>query len=312
MKHWQVLQRGDIVDLTAPSYAVTEEQLAQSVEYLENTGLVPRVPTDLQGDDLFHSNSDENRSRHLRDALYAEDSRAIWCLRGGYGCAKLLPMLAELEPPENPKLVIGFSDITALHIFLNQKWGWASIHGPLLFSLGRGSTDKESTERILDIVLGRSNRQEFNLVPLNAPAEKPQGNLQSTVTGGNLTIVQNSIGTFWQIDTKGKILLLEEVDDPPYHIDRMLNHLCQAGILDDVQAVIFGDFNGEKREVNQQQVDTLIDNFAQRADFPVFRSRGIGHTETNYAVPLGTQATITFGKEPKLICKNGGQEANNA
>src|SRR5579862_2080635 len=116
MQHQQaLLARGDVVDVIAPGFRCTDEQLRGGIEYLQGQGLVARVPADLFGEDLLCANSDRQRFAQLRKALFARDSRALWCVRGGYGAIRIIQRLQALKPPSQAKLLIGYSDATTLH-----------------------------------------------------------------------------------------------------------------------------------------------------------------------------------------------------
>ena len=294
MTNWQPLKQGDIVDIIAPAHGVGNDDIAAVHKYIKSIGLTPRTPDDLIGEDLFHSNSYKIRLNHLKNTLSAEDSKAIWCIRGGYGTANLLHELSKLQKPTQTKLVIGFSDITALHLFVNQKWGWASLHGAVLWQVANDKISEQSKIDLEDVIFGRSSQQVFELTKMN---NCPSDNIDFSITGGNLTIIQNSIGTSWQIAPKGKILLLEEVDEEPYKVDRSLNHLKQAGIFDDASAVIFGDFTASKEhlfadKLYSQKIEQLLKNFAHIADIPVFRIENIGHGDINHPIALNAKATL--------------------
>src|ERR1700753_1366223 len=140
-----LLVPGDVVDVVAPGFRCTAEQLDGGIEFLKRQGLVPRGPADLFGDDLLCANSDARRFAQLRKAIYARDSRAVWCVRGGYGAIRIMERLQAMKPPQRRKLLIGYSDATTLHQLLNLFWGWPSLHGPLLDRLG--GTDLREEER---------------------------------------------------------------------------------------------------------------------------------------------------------------------
>src|SRR5579872_3836083 len=127
---WVPLKAGDTVDLIAPASALSQEDIRAVEDKLRAWGLIPRCSPQVLGQDILCANTDAERLRQLTEALYSETSSAVWCLRGGYGCTRLLPSLSKLTPPTRSKLFMGFSDITALHIFLQQAWGWSTVHTP--------------------------------------------------------------------------------------------------------------------------------------------------------------------------------------
>lgn len=298
---WKPLKQGDIIDIVAPAYGTKEKHLVAAEGYIRSLGLVPRTPDDLHGDHLFCSNSDAIRLQHLKEALYAEDSAAIWCLKGGYGTSPLIPELMSLTPPQNIKLVIGFSDITALHLFLTQQWNWHSLHGPVLWQIATDRIDENSLKHVQDTLFGNREKHVFTLEKKN---HSRSGIIESVVAGGNLMLLSNSIGTGWQIDAKNKLLLLEEVDEKPYRVDRMLVHLQQAGIFDHVKGVLLADFSTTEELV--PAMNEALDYFIARLSIPVFRLSGVGHNSNNRPVPLNSPATIEVTPKNSILTIDSG------
>lgn len=258
-------------------------------EILESWGFIVHIPNNLFGTDLLCANSDEQRFLQLKDALYNPHSQAVWAARGGYGCTRLLSALAKLTPHPQPKLFMGFSDATALHIFLQQQWGWQTLHSPGAIQLLPEKIDPKDIETVKNILQDNKKNLTFNLQPLNKIV--PSG-IQSTITGGNLCIVQNSIGTFWQIDTRNKILFLEEVNERGYQIDRILEHMRQAGLFENIHALLLGDFLKGEEPDGTSLVMPVLQRFADTCSFPVFHCPGIGHGFRNQPLPLGTPAVL--------------------
>lgn len=294
------LKPNDIIEIIAPSSGFQPDVIDAVKSVADSWGLQARIPDDLFGDDLLCANSDEMRFQHLKNALYSNDSRYIWVLRGGYGATRLLPMLNELDPPLKPKLLMGFSDITALHIFLNQKWGWPALHGCVASQIARQKVSAESGDLLKSILFGDQKEDfSYSLKPLNASAQKVQS-IQASIAGGNLSLVQSSLGTFWQLDGKDKIILLEDVDEKGYRIDRSLNHLYQAGVFSNAKAVILGDFTGAKEDDGTSLVEPVIDRFASSLSIPALRIAGVGHGFVNLPVPFGFPVTLQTGLDAKL------------
>ena len=143
-----LLQPGDVVEVVAPGSRCSAESLAGGVQFLRRLGLRPRLPRSLFGPDILCANSDRLRFEHLKRALYAPDSRCLWCVRGGYGAIRLVERLLELAPPPRRKLLVGYSDATTLHYFFNHHWKWPSLHGPLLDRLGSGTVAADETDEL--------------------------------------------------------------------------------------------------------------------------------------------------------------------
>src|SRR5580658_1435252 len=202
-----LLRPGDVVDVVAPGFRCTQQQLEGGIAYLERSGLVPRVPPQLFGEDLLCANSDAQRFAQLRKALFARDSRAIWCVRGGYGAIRIIERLQALQAPRRSKLLIGYSDATTLHQLLNLFWGWPSLHGPLLDRLGSAAIPDEERVELDGVLFGGAPLTKFaKLVPLNAAARRRQ-RIVSRLTGGNLTVLQSTLGTALQRRASGMLFL---------------------------------------------------------------------------------------------------------
>jgi len=295
-----LLAPGDVIDVIAPGFRCTSEQLANGLAFLEQRGLVPRVPPDLFGEDLLCANTDARRFAQLRKALFARDSRAVWCVRGGYGAIRIIQRLQALRPPSRPKLLIGYSDATTLHQLLNLYWGWPSLHGPLLDRLG-GTTVREADRIELDnVLLGGAPQTVFaNLVPLNAAARRRQ-RLTSRLTGGNLTVLQSTLGTTLQRRPSG-MLLLEDIGERGYRIDRMLEHLRQAGVLRNLKAIVLGTFLGGAETDGSNLGPAVLERFAQTLPIPVLARIDTGHGVCQRPVFLHTRAELRCGPDAELI-----------
>lgn len=287
---WQSLESGDIIDIIAPGYGIKEKEISLIADYVSSLGYIPRIPDDVIGDHIFCSNEDHVRSKHLIDALTAEDSKAVWCIKGGYGASIIINDLFTIKKPSLSKLFIGFSDNTAIHLFLSQNWGWPTLHAPVLWQLAKDKICSKSEEELISVISGITTKQTHELKQINNIETSV---ITSKITGGNMMLVQSSLGTKWHVDSKDKIIFLEEIDEKSYRVDRMLTHLKHAGIFEEAKAVIFGDFTGE--EVKEQKENTLkvLNNFAESSDIPVYKISGIGHEKTNYPLPLNSKAIIS-------------------
>jgi len=254
---------------------------------------------------IFHANSDENRFLQLKNALEDKSSNTIiWTLRGGYGSARLIDYLSQCPKPKTEKIFIGSSDITALHLFLSQQWGWRTIHGAGLASLLNPNQDPQNFERIATIVSKSKKTLTLDpLIPLNTAASKIK-KISGCITGGNLATLQTNIGTPWQIQTAGKILFLEEVGEKGYRIDRALNHLKQAGLLKDVHSIILGQFIASDASDNSdapliaETIRIAIERFATDTQIPVFKNDQFGHGPTNYPIVYNAKSDIIVNEKP--------------
>ena len=295
-KLWQPLKPGDTVDLVAPASRFDQGRLERLSKLLADWGLKLNIPADIFGDDILCANSDAKRFELLKDALYNSASKAIICGRGGYGSMRLIPLLATLKPPTTVKLFIGMSDITALHIFFQQQWGWATLHAAPI----PGVFADSSIELVRQIVLGEKTKVVFDqLTPLNKAAQYSQ-TIDSVVVGGNLTLIETGLGTLWQLNPDNKILFLEETGERAYKVDRKLEHLRQAGLLNKVKAIIFGDFTKGEEPNGTSLIEPVLRRFAESLTVPVLQQAGIGHDPHNDPLPLNAPASLDLGAKAKL------------
>lgn len=307
MKHntWSPLIKGDCVDIVAPGWATEPHIPKIAREFLSSWGLVPRVPKNFLRPHFLGSHRREDRGAHLENALLAKDSKVIWCLRGGYGSLHLLEQLNRLQRPSQVKLLIGISDITSLHSFLAAKWQWPTLHGPLLDRVAQGKIKEREMTELKNILFGKVDTIEFKrLKPLNQQARKKHA-LRGPLVGGNLMVFQSLIGTPYQVSLKNKILFLEDIGERAYRVDRALEHLWQAGPLQEIQALIFGDFIGGQEKNGRDLTPKLMKIWAERLKVPVLKGLEAGHKELQRPVPLMTSAELVLGQDPHLSIKTG-------
>jgi muramoyltetrapeptide carboxypeptidase len=244
----------------------------------------------------YHANTDEERFADLKDALLG-DAEIIWAIRGGYGSARLLPYLAQMEaiPATKAKIFLGFSDITALHLFLSQEWGWQTVHSMVfrqMNTLANGNLNEESLRKLIALI--NSNNyclQLTNILPMNKAAFNEKS-IKGKVTGGNLAIIESLTGTPWEVQAQDKIIILEDINEQGYKIDRMLNHLHQAGAFIKAKAIILGDFHAGANENDKDQITYALERFANSIAIPVYKTQYIGHGSQNHPFLYNTDAEL--------------------
>ena len=283
-----------VIDVVAPASACSAEALAAGVAVLEGWGFRPRVPPGLFDRSGIVAAPDTSRHRALGRALRSADSRVVWCVRGGYGSQRLLPRLARGTVPARAKLLVGFSDLTALHVFINQHWGWPTLHAATLADLGSGRLSQRSLDELCRMVAGRTSRLSVRLRPLN-PAARRARSIGGVLVGGNLKTLQSLVGTPWSVRPAGCILMVEDVGERGYAIDRMLVQLVQAGILRGVRALVFGQFTGGREPDGSFTGPEVVARFAERMRIPVLDGAPFGHGASARAVPLGVLAKLALG-----------------
>jgi len=285
---FQEIFKTKVIKVVAPASGMDPQKL-NDLRTLPD--LTIEIPPSLIADDIvYHANSDEVRFNILKNALLdPSENTIVWTLRGGYGSARLLDQMRALPIPKKQKIFIGFSDNTALHLFLTQKWHWNTIHASGLAQILDAGQDPQNYMKIAEIIAQKIPVQAFNhLQPLNAAA-KAADKIQGRLTGGNLTVLESGIGTHWQAKTAKKILFLEDTGEKGYRIDRSLYHLRQAGLIKNVKAVVFGEFSDENKDPT---ITTALQRFAKDVSIPVYQTDQFGHGKINYPLVYNAKAEI--------------------
>jgi muramoyltetrapeptide carboxypeptidase len=293
MKFLSPLQAGDLVDVVAPGSSCKPDEIKRAVEVLHSWGLRARLPELANRSYLYHAQTDEVRLKLLKDALFAKDSAAVWCLRGGYGSNRLIPHLPT-RAPSRTKLFVGLSDITSVQLFLTQVWKWPSLHGPVLARLGSGDLGARGKKEIRQLVFGELEELEFLKMKALNSAARSAGRITGEVTGGNLMTLQSAIGTPFQMSAKNRLVFLEEVSERGYRVDRMLYHLLSSGSLKGAKAILLGEFVGGEEPGSEKKnfVKAALQRFAEDVSVPVFGGLPVGHGYPQRTMPFGTPAVI--------------------
>lgn len=293
-----MLAPGSTIALIAPSFPVPDSTIRGAEKWVRDWGFNPRVFSVSTHDDLYAGPTKE-RADALISALYSDDVAALWALRGGAGMRQLIPFLKGRTAPQTHKWILGFSDITALLMHAVQAWGWPVLHGPNLSRLVKNDYTPETVQMVKDVLMGHKTRLIYPLAPLNDVASNAMP-LIGTVTGGNLSVIQYSIGTpSHPILPAGHFLFLEDVNEQAYRLDQILEQYNQAGLFENAQAILLGDFSFDISKGNQNgddekfMIETVLKNFAASCPHPVYRMPGIGHGPRNAVLPFGVLGHIT-------------------
>jgi len=295
------LRPGDTVALIEPvGFSDDLAQLEQVKTTISAMGLVPRVGRYVASRYGYLAGTDQQRADDLNDAYADRDVRAVFAVRGGWGCARILPLLDWKTIRANPKLLIGFSDITALHLAFAAQAGFPTIHGPN----AANSWPAASWSSLWGLAFAGDrpvfrNPDIADLDPIQQErwrtATIQPGRATGTLVGGNLTVLAALVGTPWLPDFTRKILFLEDTGEAEYRIDRMLTQLALAGILGKVAGIVFGQCTRCSIGVADYQGFTLPQvleqHFAPLA-VPVFSGANIGHISGQLSLPVGVRAEI--------------------
>lgn len=274
---------GDTVAIIAPSGPFDRESFEAGLAPLERRY---RLQYDGRVFERYRylAGKDSSRFQELLAALDDPQVKAVFCARGGYGAMRLLPRLADVGLPRALKPVIGFSDVTALHLWL-QHQGTVSIHGPVITQLGH---QKEATLGRLFALLESTSAA----APLSGTDTYVGGTVEGPLLGGNLAVVSRLLGTPYVPPLEGAVLLLEDVGERPYRLDRMWTHLALAGVFRKVRGIVLGSFSGcEERDADYTSADVLR-SLAEETGLPCAAGFPIGHGDINEAVPLGVRVRL--------------------
>lgn len=285
------LRIGDTVGLIEPAGFSDDYSAVDAVMHtIRGMGLVPKVGRHVAARHGYLAGTDEQRAGDLH-AMYADpDVRAVFAVRGGWGCARILPLLDWRTIRANPKLLIGFSDITALHLAFASRAGFPTIHGPNAANSWY-ETSWESLWRLA--FTGESPRLVLGDTP-NLATIRP-GRARGPLVGGNLSVLAALVGTPWLPDFGGAILFLEDTGEAEYRIDRMMNQLALAGILDKVDGVVFGQCTRCTSGVPNYSGFTLTEILRQYLEplgVPTLRGANIGHVANQICVPVGAEVQL--------------------
>jgi muramoyltetrapeptide carboxypeptidase len=287
-----LLHRGDVVRVVAPSSPFDPDLLGHGMAVLrDQLGLEPRHRPDLFTRKGYLAGDDRRRLEEWREAVADPEARAIFCARGGYGAMRILDGIDPAPLVAQPKVLIGFSDVTAIHAVLNRA-GLATVHGPVLTQLGRAPAEAVAH---LSALLTRAPPPEAIGAPaagagLVAQGVIRAGRVEGPLLGGSLTLLAHLCGTAFLPSLEGAILALEDVDERPYRLDRYLTQLQLCGALRGLAGVALGQFTDcDGQGIRGVEV---LREWALALGVPAVEGLPFGHEDANFALPLGTRATL--------------------
>lgn len=285
MRKPAALKAGDTIAIVAPAAVADALAVDSGERALQHAGFQVRL-----GDSVFRrtgylAGTDPERRDDLIEAFRDPTVRAIFCARGGYGSGRLLPLLAEALRVDEPKIFVGYSDLTFLLTFLTQQCDIVAFHGPMMADFEKRP---QALPRLLALLGG--DRSGWNLA--GETIVQP-GTAEGVLTGGCLSAVVAGLGTPYEIETEGKILFLEDVNEKPYRVDRMLTQLRQAGKLDGVAGVMFGEMAGCSADPNESvNVADVIGQHFANSTHPVVMGIPSGHGVGTATLPLGLRVRL--------------------
>ena len=306
------LKKGDLIAIAAPARPTEEAVLEQCVQGLEKSGFRVMIPSNAGMARGYLAGNDVERASEFMRAWENREAKALWCYRGGYGSTRLLDLLDYNVIRKNPKLFIGMSDITALHAAIQKKTGLSTLLGPGLFSLYSNAEKNVdyAKESIWSFI------SEDGLFPYYAYPDCfeenyglieviKKGKAEGLSVGGNLSLICSLIGTQYSLDTKGKILFLEDVNEEPYRIDRMLQHLHHAGLLKEPAGVVLCTWRGCVSKDPHKSLtlrEVFFDHF-EKAPYPVLSGFPSGHIDHQATILLNFPYFLDSEEKRVHLCR---------
>ncbi len=292
MEKPQSLSKGDKIALISTARKISLLELEPAIAIIKSWGLEP-----VFGKNLFKVNhqfagTTENRIADLQEAIDNDDIKAIFCVRGGYGTVQLIDKIDFSKFKKKPKWIVGYSDVTVLHNHINKNIGTSTLHAtmPINFT----TNTKEALESLKETLFGAMPIYNLENHELNR-----LGVAEGELVGGNLSIIYSLTGTSSQLDTKGKILFLEDLDEYLYHIDRMMMNLKRAGMLADLKGLIVGGMSDMKDNTVPfgKTAQEIIFDAVKEYQYPICFDFPAGHIDDNRTLIMGSEVDLLVGKE---------------
>ena len=286
------LQQGARIGVVAPAGCIDRDSLEAGVEAIRAEGFAVELSPNLVASEGYLAGGAQARAKDLVDFFQRGDIDAIFCARGGFGSVQLLPYLPN-EVGRTPKIFLGYSDLTILLNWFRQFRGMLTFHAPMVaMEIARGLSPV-TREYFWPLLKGEMAGWRVDLGETIR-----SGKARAEIMGGCLSILVTTLGTPYEIDTRGKLLFLEDIGERPYRVERMLTHLMMAGKFDDVAGVLFGDFTNCEGD-GPRGIREIVSDLFCNAPYPVVMGMRAGHGGENIALPFGVKILLD-GDSAKL------------
>ena len=280
------LQKGDLIGVVAPSYSPRPGWLRRGCHALERAGYRVRLDQELFTQRRFSVAEDERRAENFMGMWLNPEVKAVIGGTGGYGAVRMLPHLEPEIFRLNPKIFVGYSDITALHLWLMRRAGLRVWHGPTVDDLIPSTRDPTMSS----LLASMTNPRPTTRIGRDIARVVRSGRATGRLVGGNLSLVQQTIGTPYEIDTRDAILFLEETRDPMSYVDERLVHLRAGGLLRDVRGIVLGQFSLDRSE--EEEFENFLLDLVSDLGVPILTDFPAGHEVPNLTLPLGTEVEL--------------------
>ena len=283
------LKPGDSVAMIAPAGFIEPDQISFAIRFIELWGLKTVPGKNIYSRHFNFSGNDQQRTSDLQEAIDNPEIKAIFCIRGGYGLLRIIDKIDWSNFVRFPKWIIGYSDITVLHAYLNNVLNTASVHGPMLINFEKLSTEKKSLNYLQQLLFG--NPLHYILPDtLNTPSFETEGILK----GGNLSMLYSLRGTPFDFQSENTILFLEDIGEYMYHLDRMIQNFRFGNKFSEIKGVILGGFTDIKENEIPfgLSIKEIVLQAVNNKHIPVLDQFPAGHKEPNYPLILGKNIKI--------------------
>lgn len=297
------LKSGDTISILAPSGVLNnfDNKITKAINIFKSWGLNVVLGNHIYDKNGHFAGTDKNREKDFQKALDNKNIKAIWCARGGYGAVRIIDKLNFDNYLKNPKWIIGFSDITVIHNklnFLNSE----SIHAMMITGFEDIGQNNDSLSKLKNVLFGDSLSYS-----ITSNKNNKTGKSEGIIVGGNLTLIQSTIGSKTELKMKDKILFIEEIGEYAYHIDRMLYSLKRAGYFENCKGLIVGQISDVKKNTTDfgRSINELILDVLDEYNFPILFDFPAGHEKTNFPIILGRKVILEVSKsDSKVIFYN--------
>ncbi|MDB5229594.1 MAG: LD-carboxypeptidase [Chitinophagaceae bacterium] len=292
------LKPGDTIGITCPAGFLPLEKAETCIKILQEWGFKVKVGKTLGSQFNYFSGTDEERLTDFQQMLNDDSVQAVLCGRGGYGVSRIIDHLDFTSFQKNPKWIIGFSDITVLHSHIYTKFNIASLHSPMAAAFNDEEYKNPFVQSMRTALTGEAADYSCSSHPYNK-----EGNITGELVGGNLSLLAHLTGSESSINTKNKILFMEDVGEYLYNVDRMLIQLQRSGQLENLKALIIGGFTDMKDTTTSfgQDIYDVLNDKVKNYHYPVCFNFPVSHEKENYALKIGQQYNLVITKEKTVL-----------
>ena len=292
------LKKDDTIGILCPAGFMPFEKAQTAINILQEWGYTLKTGSTLGSQFNYFSGTDQQRLNDLQQMMDDESIKAIFCARGGYGLGRIIDKLSFKKLKKNPKWIIGFSDVTVLHFHLYANYKIASLHAPMAAAFNNDGYKNIYVQSLQRALSGLKSNYQCLPHPFNK-----NGSTTGRLIGGNLSLITHLTGTSSDVNTKNKILFIEDTGEYIYNVDRMLYQLKRSGKLEKLAGLVVGGFTEMKDTTIPygQTAEEVIRDIVKEYDYPVCFNFPVSHNTENYTLKIGGKYELTVGKKSTIL-----------